>query len=151
MAAEAPAAFARIRRAVFARHASPWSAWSRWATTPLVLVPVWTRDWRHAAAVAAWMALNPVLFPEPADDRAWSTRAMLGEEQWITDRPYDAALAVQTASSAAMLAALAAAYRRRPVATAAAAATTMGLTMVYWQQMVDYYDHNRDGPVPAVD
>ncbi|MFB9799041.1 DUF6653 family protein, partial [Streptomonospora salina] len=100
MAAEPPNAFARIRRTVFARHSNPWSAWTRWATTPLVLVPVWTRDWRHAAAVAAWMAANTVLFPAPADDSAWSTRAMLGEEQWITDTPHDAALAVQTAGSA---------------------------------------------------
>ncbi|MFD0773414.1 DUF6653 family protein [Streptomonospora algeriensis] len=138
-----PSTVARLRRAVFARHSNPWSAWTRWAATPLVLVPVWTRDWRHAALVAGWMALNPVLFPEPADDSAWSTRAMLGEEQWITDGPHDAALAVQTAGSAAMVAALVAAYRRRPAAAAAATAATMGLTMLYWQQMTRYYDPAR--------
>ncbi|WP_275040990.1 hypothetical protein [Nocardiopsis valliformis] len=32
--------FARLRRAVFARHSNPWSAWTRWASIPLVLVPV---------------------------------------------------------------------------------------------------------------
>jgi hypothetical protein len=26
---------ARIRRAIFARHCNPWSAWTRWASTPL--------------------------------------------------------------------------------------------------------------------
>jgi hypothetical protein len=29
-------AIARMRRAMFARHANPWSAWSRWTSTPLV-------------------------------------------------------------------------------------------------------------------
>lgn len=139
-----PSRAARLRRAVFARHSNPWSAWTRWATTPLVPVPLWTRGWRHAALVAGWMALNPVLFPAPADDSAWSTRAMLGEEQWITDRPRDAALAVQTAGSAAMAAALVAAYRRRPAPAAAATAAAMGLTMVYWRQMVRYYDRRAD-------
>ncbi|WP_255429771.1 DUF6653 family protein [Streptomonospora sp. PA3] len=137
--------FARLRRAVFARHCNPWSAWSRWASAPLILVPVWTRDWRHAAAVGVWMALNPVVFPEPADDRAWSTRAMLGEELWIAERPRDAAMAVQAATSAAGLLAVAAAYRRRAVPAGAAMAAMMGLTMVYWEQMARYYDRHRGG------
>ncbi|MUL40598.1 hypothetical protein FZ103_05285 [Streptomonospora sp. PA3] len=134
-----------MRRAVFARHCNPWSAWSRWASAPLILVPVWTRDWRHAAAVGVWMALNPVVFPEPADDRAWSTRAMLGEELWIAERPRDAAMAVQAATSAAGLLAVAAAYRRRAVPAGAAMAAMMGLTMVYWEQMARYYDRHRGG------
>ncbi|KKW63524.1 hypothetical protein AAV95_16735, partial [Mycolicibacterium elephantis] len=68
----APSRLARVRRAVFARHANPWSAWSRWATTPLVLVPAWTRSWRHAAPIAVWFAVNPVIFAPPADERAWA-------------------------------------------------------------------------------
>ncbi|WP_337333762.1 DUF6653 family protein [Mycolicibacillus trivialis] len=129
-----------LRRAVFARHANPWSAWSRWATTPLIALPVWTRSRRHAAAVAVWFAVNPVLFPPPADTRAWSTRAMLGEERWITERPRDGALLVSMAASAATVLGLVAARRRRPVATAAALAVAMGLTMGYWQLMVRYRD-----------
>ena len=46
--------FAGVRRSVFARHANPWSAWSRWATVPLVLVPVWTRRRTHAMPVVVW-------------------------------------------------------------------------------------------------
>ncbi|GAA1767107.1 MULTISPECIES: DUF6653 family protein [Streptomonospora] len=140
MSAFSPGALARLRRAVFARHSNPWSAWSRWASAPLILVPVWTRSWKHAALVAGWMALNPVLFPEPADDSAWATRAMLGEERWITERPRDAAVAVQAATSVASTLAVVAAYRRRPVGAAAAMAAMMGLTMVYWEQMARYYD-----------
>ncbi|RZQ64900.1 hypothetical protein EWH70_06670 [Amycolatopsis suaedae] len=129
-----------MRRAGFARHANPWSAWTRWASAPLVLLPVWTRKWSHAAAVAAWFAVNPVIFGKPAHYRAWSSRAMLGEEQWLIDRPRDAALAVNVAASVAGAAAVAAAWRRRPVAAAAATTAQMALLLVYWEQMVRYLD-----------
>ena len=83
-----------LRRWMFARHSNPWSAWTRWASAPLVLVPVWTRRRRDAALVAAWLAANPVIFGTPAHNRAWATRAILGEEQWATNRPRDAAAIV---------------------------------------------------------
>jgi hypothetical protein len=140
---------ARVRRAVFARHANPWSAWSRWATAPLVLVPVWTRRWRHAALVAGWFAINPVAFGKPAHERAWSTRAMLGEELWIVDRPRDAAFAVNTAASVAGVAAVVAARRRRAVPTTVAAAAQMALLLVYWELMARYLDRRRQEHRPG--
>ncbi|PRX51279.1 hypothetical protein B0I33_101432 [Prauserella shujinwangii] len=130
---------ATLRRAVFARHSHPWSAWTRWLSAPLALVPVWTRRRGHAVAFAAWMVVNPVLFPRPRTQDAWATRAMLGEELWITERPRDAALAVNAAATAAMLAALVAARRRRAVPAAVATAAQLGLTMVYWELMVRYH------------
>jgi len=137
----------RTRRAVFARHSHPWSAWSRWATAPLVLVPVWTRRWTHAAAVAAWFAINPVVFPKPADNRAWATRAMLGEEQWLVDRRKDAGLAVNAVATAAGVTALVAARRRRPVLAATATAAQMALLLVYWELMARYLDrHQQETP-----
>jgi hypothetical protein len=63
MSNTSPTGFTRLRRAVFARHSSPWSAWSRWATAPPAMVPVWTRNWKHLGAVAVWFAINPVLLP----------------------------------------------------------------------------------------
>jgi hypothetical protein len=47
---------------MFIRHSNPWSAWSRWATTPSALMPVWTRRRDQAALIAAWFAVNPLLF-----------------------------------------------------------------------------------------
>lgn len=134
---------ARIRRTVFARHANPWSAWTRWATTPLILVPVWRRSWRDAAWISVWFALNPVIFGEPADQEAWSTRAMLGEEQWIVARPRDAALAVNLAGGVATAVALVSARRRRLLPTVIATAVAMTLTMGYWELMVRYFDRRR--------
>ncbi|MFD3748043.1 DUF6653 family protein [Nocardia sp. NPDC058633] len=136
--------FARVRRAVFARHASPWSAWSRWATAPLVLVPVWNRSWSQAAVIGAWFVVNPVIFPEPAHQRAWATRAVLGEELWLIDHPRDAGLAVDLAATGAGLIALGGAWHRRPVPTVVAAGTTMLLLLGYWELMARYYEAHRD-------
>ncbi|WP_017586283.1 DUF6653 family protein [Nocardiopsis ganjiahuensis] len=144
MAEEPRGGFARLRRAVFARHSNPWSAWTRWASIPLISVPVWNRSWKQAGVLAVWFALNPVVFPRPAHERAWSTRAMLGEEQWIVDRPRDAALAVNAAAAAASVVAVVGARYRRPWTTGAACAVQMALTLVYWEQMARYHDRGSE-------
>ncbi|KAA0083299.1 hypothetical protein CIW52_12780 [Mycolicibacterium sp. P9-64] len=131
---------ARLRQAMFARHSNPWSAWTRWASTPLVLVPVWTRSRRDAALVAAWLAVNPVLFPKPANDSAWATRAMLGEEQWILDRPRDATMVLSAVTGAISVGALVAARRHHLRTTVIATGIQMVLVMAYWEQMVRSYD-----------
>ena len=102
----------QVKRAVFARHCNPWSAWSRWASAPLVLVPVWRRSWRDAALVGVWMAVNPFVFGKPAHERAWATRAVLGEEQSMKDRPMGVAMAVNVGASVAGVVAMIAASKR---------------------------------------
>jgi hypothetical protein len=130
------------KRWVFARHCHPWSAWSRWASTPSLLVPLWTRKWSHAAVVGAWLAVNPVVFGKPAHTDAWSSRAMLGEERWIGEWPRDAAIAVDVAATAAGLVAAVAARRRRLVPAAGATAVQMALLLAYWELMVRYPDQH---------
>ena len=130
----------RARRAIFARHCHPYSAWTRWASTPLTLVPVWTRQSGHAVVLAVWLALNPFVFGKPAHQRAWATRAMLGEELWIARRPRDAAMLVSGVTSGVAAWGVIAARRRRLKPAAIAVAAQMILTMVYWQLMVRYFD-----------
>jgi pyrroline-5-carboxylate reductase len=107
-----------------------------------MLVPVWRRSWRDAALVGVWMALNPVVFGKPAHERAWATRAVLGEEHWVAERPMDTAMAVDVAATVAGLVAMVAAGQRRAMPAAAATAFEMGLLMAYWQLMARYYDRN---------
>lgn len=133
----------RVRRKIFARHANPWSAWTRWASTPLVLVPFWTRRWEHGGGVAAWMLANPVVFPEPADDENWATRAILGEELWVQHRPRDQAMVINGAGSACLLGAIVAAWRHRPLPMSVFTGATMALTMWYWRMMSEYYEEHR--------
>jgi hypothetical protein len=135
---------AAVSRAIFARHANPSSAGTRWASTPLVLVSIWTRRWGHAVLIGFWLAVNPVVFGKPADERAWSTRAMLGEELWITRRPRDAAMAISALTSAVSLGAAIAARRRRLIPAATATTVQMAMALVYWKQMVRYFDRQRD-------
>ncbi|OBK72880.1 hypothetical protein A5652_21195 [Mycobacterium sp. 1165178.9] len=106
----------------------------------MILVPVWTRRWAHAMWIALWLTINPVVFGKPAHQHAWSTRAMLGEELWISRRPRDATMVVSAAASAAALGALFAARRHRLRPALIAVGVQMALTLVYWQQMVRYLE-----------
>jgi hypothetical protein len=93
--------------------------------------------------VGTWLAVNPVIFPKVTDERNWATRAMLGEELWITRRPKDAATVLTVVTSTLAVVALIAARRHRLVPAAAASAVQMALTLVYWEQMVRYLDRHR--------
>jgi hypothetical protein len=90
--------------------------------------------------IALWLAVNPFVFGKPAHERAWSTRAMLGEELWIGRRPRDAAMFVGTVTSVAALNAVIAARRHRLLPAVVATAVQMALTLVYWEQMARYFD-----------
>ena len=133
----------RLTRKVFEHHSNPWSAWTRLLSTPLVLVPFWTRSWRHAALVGAWLLLNPVVFSEPKDDSAWATRAMLGEEMWIAERPLDRAMAVNAAASAFGIGGVLASLKRRPLPAALCTVFEVAL-LLYWQLMTEYYEEHRE-------
>jgi hypothetical protein len=121
----------------------------------LVLIPVWTRRRSHAAVVAGWLAVNPVLFPKPADDRAWATRAMLGEERWILDRPRDVSMVISAVTSVAAVFALIAARRHHLRAAVIATALQMALTLVYWELMARLFDRRhtsrRESTSPPLD
>jgi hypothetical protein len=133
-----------LKRWVFSRHSHPWSAWTRWASTPLVLLPVWNRNAKQGVVVAAWFALNPVVFPPPRDDSAYATRAILGEERWL-ERPVSGALAIDGLASAALLIAIDSARRHRPWQMTIATIATMGSLQWYWREMVRLYDTRGDG------
>lgn len=79
----------RLDRGGWARHANPWSGWTRFATClPLLVLAIWSRTWigwwsiLPIALALLWIAVNPHAFPPPADDRHWMTRAVMGERHW---------------------------------------------------------------------
>jgi hypothetical protein len=127
---------------VFARHAHPVSAWSRWASTPLVVVPLWYRRSWTALPIAAWMIINPIIAPPVTDDRAFATRAILGEKQWIADpsKRRDI-IALNAVSTACLSVAGFAAWRRRgPLPMAVAIAGSMAVILMTWRSYADLYD-----------
>ncbi|MCV7167999.1 hypothetical protein H7I75_28515 [Mycobacterium stomatepiae] len=109
----------------------------------MILVPVWTRRRGHAVWLAVWLAVNPFVFGKPTQLRAWSTRAMLGEELWISRRPHDRAAVVSGLTSATALVAIVAARRHLLLPAAIAIVLQMSLTLLYWEQMVRYLDGER--------
>ena len=131
-----------LSRKVFERHSNPWSAWNRLLSAPLVFVPFWTRNWKHAAIIGTWMLANPVAFPKPKDDRAWATRAMLGEEMWVSERPKDAAMAANVFASVFGLGGVISAHKRSLLPTSAFAVAQIATLLIYWQMMSDYYEEH---------
>ena len=130
-----------IRRWVFVRHAHPISAWSRWASTPLVVVPLWYRRGWTALPIAAWMIINPIITPPVTDDHAFATRAILGEEQWVADpikRPD--IIALNAVSTAFLAVAGVTAWRRRPLPMAITIAGSMAAILMTWCSYADHYN-----------
>lgn len=70
----------------WARHANPWSVWTRVLTPlPLLALSVWSRVWigwwcvGPVALTLAWIWWNPRAFPPPRRLDRWSARGVLAE------------------------------------------------------------------------
>ncbi|MCP2167879.1 hypothetical protein LX83_004752 [Goodfellowiella coeruleoviolacea] len=74
---------------------------------------------------------------------------MLGEEQWLVERPRDAALGVNAAATVAAVIGVVAARRRRLGPAVAATAVQMALLLVYWALMARYLARHRRRDLPA--
>ena len=75
--------------ATWARHASPWSVWTRVSTLPVLILAFWSRAWLGwwclvpIALVLVWLWLNPRLFPPPRTTASWGSKATFGERVWL--------------------------------------------------------------------
>lgn len=73
----------------WARHAHPWSVWTRNTVLPLLVFAIWSRVWLKwwalipLALALLWMWFNPRLFPVPASTNNWASKAVLGERVWL--------------------------------------------------------------------
>jgi hypothetical protein len=83
------AAFFRLDEEGWARHANPWSGWTRFVTLPLFALAGWSRVWIGPwwllafGLLLVWTMINPRFFPPPARWDAWITRGVLGERLWL--------------------------------------------------------------------
>lgn len=75
--------------AVWARHASPWSVWTRVPILPLLALAIWSRVWLGwwclglIAALMVWTYFNPRVFAAPAHLNAWASKGVLGERVFL--------------------------------------------------------------------
>lgn len=77
---------------VWARHANPWSVWTRLTCLPLFVLAIWSRVWLGwwalvpLALALVWIWLNPRIFPKPRSLTSWASRGVLGERIWLDRR-----------------------------------------------------------------
>ena len=75
--------------AVWARHANPWSVWTRVVILPLLAVAIWSRVWigwwalLPCALLAVWTWFNPRVFAKPSSTDNWASKGVLGERVWL--------------------------------------------------------------------
>ena len=94
--------FARAERmmsmdeAVWLRHASPWSVWTRFLTVvPLLSLAIWSRvwlDWYSLVPIALalfWAWYNPRAFPPPESTDNWASKGVFGERVFLSHRKHD--------------------------------------------------------------
>ncbi|MBX7481619.1 DUF6653 family protein [Qipengyuania qiaonensis] len=73
----------------WARHANPWSGWTRFITClPLLALAIWSRVWLGWWALVPiglallWIWANPKAFGPAKSDDAWISKGVLGERFW---------------------------------------------------------------------
>jgi len=78
--------------ATWARHANPWSVYSRFTALPLIALSVWSRWWLGWDALYPlgftifWIWLNPRLFPAPKSTDNWASKGVMGEQLFLRRR-----------------------------------------------------------------
>lgn len=97
----------------WARHANPWSVYSRMTILPLMALAVWSRVWlgwwalMPIAACLLWTWINPRLFAQPARTEGWAAEGTVGERLFMAMAAEDVpahhrrAVAVLTAANIA--------------------------------------------------
>jgi len=77
--------------ATWARHANPWSVYSRMTILPLLALAVWSRVWIGwwalplVALCVLWAWLNPRLFPPPDRTDSWAAEGTFGERLFMEE------------------------------------------------------------------
>jgi hypothetical protein len=109
-------------------------------STPLLLVPLWTRRWWLYAPIGLWFAVNPVMTPKAHDTSSFATRAILGEEAWTRDPTSEPrVLALSGVASATLVGAMVASYRQSKTAAVAGTGIFMALTLWQWKLWGDRF------------
>lgn len=73
----------------WARHANPWSVWTRVPVLPALLLSAYSFWWigywclLPAALVAAWAWINPRAFAPPRNRDSWAAHVTFGERVWL--------------------------------------------------------------------
>ena len=73
----------------WARHANPWSVYTRFAASVPTFLALWSAHWigwwSLAPIIAAfgWIYINPRFFKPPSTAESWAARGVLGERAFL--------------------------------------------------------------------
>ena len=76
----------------WARHANPWSVYTRFTCLPLIALAVWSRAWigwwclAPLALALLWTWANPRVFNPPASTDNWASQGVMGERLFLNRR-----------------------------------------------------------------
>ncbi|WP_299477708.1 DUF6653 family protein [uncultured Roseibium sp.] len=79
----------RMSAGTWARHANPWSVYTRLAASLPTFLAIWSIHWIGWLAIlpigfmAVWTFLNPRIFAAPANAESWAARGVLGERAFL--------------------------------------------------------------------
>lgn len=150
---------------VWARHANPWSFYTRIPILPLLALSIYARTWigwwcvLPILALLVWMAINPRAFAQPATFDSYAARGVLGERVWLarsqTPIPEHHARAAYVLVVLSILGLLPLAYgllMLDPFAVLSGLILTVGAKLWFVDRMVWLYDdvgEDRFRPDPA--
>ena len=82
----------RMSDDTWARHANPWSVYTRFAGALPVFFALWSAHWigwwslLPMALAGSWVYLNPRFFRAPKTADSWAARGVLGERAFLNRR-----------------------------------------------------------------
>ena len=127
---------------VWRRHSNPKSGWSRLLSYPALVFALYARKPWLLGATTAFVALNPVLFPEPeSEPDDWMYRVVRAEREWTGAGNPLVGVGFPQVLNLVQIPVFCynvyAAYRRYPVRTLLATAATMALKLWFVAELVD--------------
>lgn len=132
-------------RLFWSGHANPWSVWTFVLAWPTLVFAVYRRHRPLLVGTLLFVVANPLLAPPPVDDRAWATRVVLGEREWLEEGVWPSReLAFVVLAAPVYPYTLGSAVRRRPVRTAVGTAVSMALMLLFFARMVGRYESKAD-------
>lgn len=111
---------------------------------PLLILSVYRRDRSLLIGTLLLVVMNPLAFSPPEDDSAWSTRVVLGEQVWLTQRIRSSMrdLLLVTLALPVYVYTLRSAVKQQPIKTALSTVTSLVAMFFFFDRMTQLYERN---------
>ena len=133
------ALLAKVMMGTWARRSNPWASWIGLVGYPLMLVPIWYREWMMAMMM---LMMIPMLFARVTTFDNWMSKAVVGRQMWLARPRFDLALLLLLLSVGLAVAAAYTAYSHRSVPMAGFAAAAWNCNLWYLRCMAAHFERS---------